>query len=87
MDFLALMKEAGFKGVESAGETGFNSSPVTRGTLFRAIRGEGGKGMAVEDGLNKYREFFETAYADGAINRKMKHLIALGASLGAGCEP
>jgi len=43
--------------------------------------------MAGEDGLNKYREFFETAYADGAINRKMKHLIALGASLGAGCEP
>jgi alkylhydroperoxidase/carboxymuconolactone decarboxylase family protein YurZ len=87
MDFLALMKEAGFKGVESAGETGFNSSPATRGTLFRAIRGEGGKGMAVEEGLNKYRDFFEIAYADGAINRKMKHLIALGASLGAGCEP
>ena len=87
MDFLALMKEAGFNRVESAGETGFNSSPVTRGALFRAIRGEGGKGMAVEDGLNKYRDFFEIAYADGAINRKMKHLIALGASLGAGCEP
>jgi hypothetical protein len=87
MDFLALMKEAGFQGVESAGETGFNSSPVTRGTLFRALKGEGGNDMAVEDGLNKYREFFETAYADGAINRKMKHLIALGASLGAGCEP
>lgn len=43
--------------------------------------------MAAEDGMNQYREFFETAYADGAINRKMKHLIALGASLGAGCEP
>ena len=43
--------------------------------------------MAVEEGLNKYRDFFEIAYADGAINRKMKHLIALGASLGSGCEP
>lgn len=87
MDFLALMKKAGFEGTEAVGETGFNSSPTTRGMLFRALRGAGGKSMAVEEGLNKYREFFETAYADGAINRKMKHLIALGASLGAGCEP
>ena len=83
-----MMKEAGFTRVESTGETGFNSSPVTRGALFRAVRGEGEeRGRQVDDGLNKYREFFETAYADGAINRKMKHLIALGASLGAGCEP
>jgi alkylhydroperoxidase/carboxymuconolactone decarboxylase family protein YurZ len=81
------MMDAGFTRVDSTGETGFNSSPTTRGALFRAVKGEGGKGMAVEDGLKKYREFFETAYADGAINRKMKHLIALGASLGAGCEP
>lgn len=81
------MKEAGFNEAESPGETGFNSSPVTKGTLFRATRSEGRKGMSVEDGLNKYQEFFEMAYADGAINRKMKHLIALGASLGAGCEP
>ena len=87
MDFLALMKGAGFNKVESAGETEFNSSPATRGTLFRAIRGEGGKGLAVNDGLNKYRKFFDMAYADGAITRKMKHLIALGVSLGAGCEP
>jgi len=87
MDFLALMKKAGFEGIESVGETGFNSSPATRGPLFRGKKSEGGKSMSVEDGLNKYREVFETAYADGAINRKMKHLIALGASLGAGCEP
>jgi len=87
MDFLALMKKAGFEGIESVGETGFNSSPATRGALFRGKKSEGGKSMSVEDGLLKYREFFEIAYADGAINRKMKHLIALGASLGAGCEP
>jgi len=43
--------------------------------------------MSVEEGLKKYREFFEMSYAEGAINRKTKHLIALGASLGAGCEP
>ncbi len=87
MDFLALMKEAGLGETEVVGETGFNSSPVTKGTLFRAKRGKGGKDLSVEDGLGKYREFFEMAYADGALDRKMKHLIALGASLGAGCEP
>lgn len=41
----------------------------------------------MNDGLNKYQEFFDIAYADGAIDVKTKHLIALGASLGAGCEP
>ncbi|MCU0580669.1 MAG: carboxymuconolactone decarboxylase family protein [Desulfobacterota bacterium] len=87
MDFLALMKEAGFGGAEMAGDTGFNSSAVTKGTMFRAKKGIGEKAMSVEDGLKKYREFFEMAYADGALDRKMKHLVALGASLGAGCEP
>jgi alkylhydroperoxidase/carboxymuconolactone decarboxylase family protein YurZ len=87
MDFLALMKKAGFGGAEMAGDTGFNSSAVTKGTLFRAKKGLGGKAVSIEDGFKKYREFFETAYSDGAIDRKMKHLIALGASLGAGCEP
>jgi alkylhydroperoxidase/carboxymuconolactone decarboxylase family protein YurZ len=87
MDFLALIKEAGFGEAEAVGETGFNSSPVTKGTLFRAKRVEGGRKMSVEDGFQKYRDFFEIAYAEGVINRKMKHLIALGASLGSGCEP
>ena len=43
--------------------------------------------MSIDEGLAKYRDFFEAAYAEGAIDRKMKHLIALGASLGAACEP
>ena len=30
------MEKVGFVDVEFAGETGFDSSPVTRGTLFRA---------------------------------------------------
>jgi len=78
---------AGFKDAESAGETGFNSSPITKGALFRAVKKTLSRGISMEDGLKKYREFFEAAYADGAIDRKTKHLIALGASLGAGCEP
>jgi hypothetical protein len=36
MDFLALLNKAGFVKAKLAGETGFNSSPKTRGVLFRA---------------------------------------------------
>ena len=36
MEFLATLKEAGFADVERMGETGFNSSPKTKGILFRA---------------------------------------------------
>jgi AhpD family alkylhydroperoxidase len=86
MDFLAMIRRAGFRDAEIVGETGFNSSPATRGTLFRAKKTEGGCSMSIKDGLEKYREFFDVAYADGAMDRKTKNLIALGASLGAGCE-
>lgn len=40
MDFLTIMQEAGFTEVELAAETGFNSSPVTKGMLLRALRSE-----------------------------------------------
>jgi hypothetical protein len=36
MDFLALLRNAGFENAELVGETGFNSTPKTRGVLFRA---------------------------------------------------
>lgn len=76
---------------EFVAETGFNSSPVTRGVLFRAekpvVSGVGRLRMSVQDSLDKYQEFFNAAYAEGAIDRKTKHLIALGASLAAGCDP
>lgn len=36
MDFLALLKKVGFGKPELVGETGFNSSPKTKGVLFRA---------------------------------------------------
>jgi hypothetical protein len=36
MDFLAHLKNTGFVDVASGGETGFNSSPKTRGMLVRA---------------------------------------------------
>jgi hypothetical protein len=37
-DFLDLMKAAGFEEAEQVGDTGFNSSPVTKGALFRAVK-------------------------------------------------
>ncbi|MDA8407676.1 MAG: carboxymuconolactone decarboxylase family protein [Deltaproteobacteria bacterium] len=89
-DFLEMTKEAGFRDVEIVSETGFNSSPVTKGMLFRAVKPavsiseRGINSMAV---LDKYKEFFDDAYASGALDRKTKHLIALGASLAAGCDP
>jgi len=36
MDFLAYLRSTGFVDVASAGETGFNSSPKTKGMLVRA---------------------------------------------------
>ncbi|MDM8540069.1 hypothetical protein QUF90_03180 [Desulfococcaceae bacterium HSG9] len=36
MDFLALLKKVGFEKAELVGETGFNSSPKTKGVLFYA---------------------------------------------------
>ncbi len=37
-DFLVIMRQAGFADVEMVSETGFNSSAVTRGVLFRAVK-------------------------------------------------
>jgi alkylhydroperoxidase/carboxymuconolactone decarboxylase family protein YurZ len=91
MDFLALLKRAGFKDVEIRGETGLNSSPITRGMLFYAVMPSISaiekKEKEVKDPLETYQEFFNQVYADGTIDRKTKHLIGLSASLAAGCEP
>ncbi len=77
--------------VELVSDTGFNSSPVTKGVLFRARKPSVANirrfEMQPKDTLSKYQEFFNAAYAEGAIDRKTKHLIALGASLAAGCDP
>ena len=86
-----MLKEAGFVDAELVGETGFNSSPVTKGMLFRARKSAISEvrrfDMQTKDALSKYQEFFNAAYGEGTIDRKTKHLIALSASLAAGCEP
>jgi alkylhydroperoxidase/carboxymuconolactone decarboxylase family protein YurZ len=89
-DFLAMLKNAGFKDAEMVSETGFNSSPVTKGVLFRAVKPVASISERRIDSmvaLDKYQEFMSAAYAEGTLDRKTKHLIALGASLGAGCDP
>jgi Predicted metal-binding protein (DUF2284) len=40
MDFLAALKKTGFENVEHVAETGFNSSPKTKGMLVRARKPE-----------------------------------------------
>lgn len=40
-DFLAMLKNAGFAHAELVSETGFHSSPVTSGVLFRATKPSG----------------------------------------------
>jgi len=88
-DFLAIVRQAGFRDAEMVSETGFNSSPVTKGVLFRAVKPAVSISKRRTDAmatLGKYQEFFEEAYAAGALDRKTKHLIALAASLAAGCE-
>jgi alkylhydroperoxidase/carboxymuconolactone decarboxylase family protein YurZ len=86
-----MLKEVGFADFELVAETGFNSSPVTKGVLFHATKSAisdvGRVEMEPKDALSKYQEFFNEAYGAGAIDRKTKHLIALGASLAAGCDP
>ncbi len=86
-----MLQKAGFKEVEQVTETGFDSSPATQAMLFRARKlvlfDLGKNDPAVQDAMATYQSFFETVYAEGALDRKTKHLIALGASLAAGCEP
>ena len=47
---------------------------------------EGVKTMSSKP-MDKYDEFFSMTYQQGAMDVKTKHLVALGASLGAGCQP
>lgn len=86
-----MLQKAGFDGVELVGETGYNSSPKTKGVLVRGRRppaaAQAEEGAAMGDMLATYQEFFQAAYAPGALDAKTKILISLGASLGTGCEP
>ena len=85
-----MLRKAGFINTELFAETGFNSSPKTKGVLIRAdkpkLDGHQKGNGRMEIPLNKYQEFFDAVYAEGRIDRKTKHLIALGASLAAGCD-
>jgi hypothetical protein len=85
-----MMNDVGFGESELVRETGFNSSPVTKGVLIRGekvgIVNSRRVTMSSEETLSKYQEFFNAAYGPGVLDKKVKHLIALGASLAAGCD-
>ena len=49
MDFLALLEKIGFEKPELVGETGFNSSPKTKGVLFRAEKSTTHKQETISD--------------------------------------
>lgn len=40
----------------------------------------------MNDPLKKFQEFFDASLAPGALDRKTKHLVALGAALAVGCD-
>jgi alkylhydroperoxidase/carboxymuconolactone decarboxylase family protein YurZ len=84
--FLDLLRQAGFSDSEIVCETGLNSSELTKGVLFKAEKPIH-KEKSIMSGMDDYQAFFQKAYAEGALDKKTKHLIALGASLGAGCDP
>ena len=86
-----MLRNTGFINAQLVAETGFNSSLKTKGILIRADKPkqtgrQKGKDQ-MEPPLSKYQEFFDAVYSEGRIDRKTKHLIALGASLAAGCDP
>lgn len=85
-----MMDEAGFIEFELVKDTGFNSSPLTKGVLFRARKPNEVQRRFIKMSSNpmeKYDEFFSLAYQPGAMDVKTKHLVALAASLGTGCQP
>jgi SAM-dependent methyltransferase len=45
-----------------------------------------GKEQEVADLMEKFQDFFHTVYNTGVLDRKTKHLVALGASLAAACD-
>lgn len=86
-----MLEQTGFEDTKLVKETGLNSSPKTKGTLFQANKPikikRTEKSINVDTSLDHYQEFMDSIYTEeGALGRKIKHLVALSASLAAGCE-
>ena len=84
MDFLADLRKTGFVDVASGGETGFNSSPKTRGMLVRARKPGLQKRESVE--LSKSGETHEPFDDEGAskeMSSKIDTLLQRAIKLGA----
>ena len=89
-DFLALLAAAGFTRATLTGFTGFKTSPYTEGALFMAekpaVTRQDDRDMTPPDALAAFQVFSAQAFVAGALDKKTKHLIALGASLAGACE-
>jgi hypothetical protein len=86
-----LLNKVGFLQADFLRRTGFKSSPYTEGALFYGEKPRAaeiqGAGMTPKDALQTYQEFTGLVFGPGTLDRKTKYLIALGASLTAGCDP
>ena len=89
-DFLALMVATGFDRARLVRMTGCKTSPYTEGALFVAEKPgvvlRTGESMKTPDPLTLFQEFSWATLAPGALDKKTKLLIALGASLAGACE-
>ena len=66
------MEQAGFEESELVMETGFNSSPVTKGVLFRAVK-------APVAGVWKRKPIGEAEMQEGEMEYLLKRALELGA--------
>ena len=84
MDFLADLRKTGFVDIASGGETGFNSSPKTKGMLVRArkpgLQSQKNAGT-LNTGETQAASAVESATTDlsSKIDALMQRAIALGA--------
>ena len=64
----ALLQQTGFENAQLVAQTGFNSSPKTKGTLLRAKRplviNAAKKIAAIEDSLATYQQFQDSVEND-----------------------
>ena len=79
-----MMQEAGFTNAELAAETGFNSSPVTKGVLLRGLRSErvivNGKERPMGEAL---LSIAKPVAEEKLPENKMEHILKKALELGA----
>ena len=84
MDFLAYLRNTGFVDVASVGETGFNSSPKTRGMLVRARKpGLQNRNTASSSNSGETHAPFDAEGVSKEMSSKIDALLQRAITLGA----